>query len=79
MFGPRALGAGTARGMSGDVERGRGLPSRVLTGAILTTTTTSRVGPSMKATGTMKITVTTTIRTTMIMTIITAATTGSRS
>jgi hypothetical protein len=40
--------------MNGDVESGRGLPIRVRTGAILTTTTTSRAGLSMKATGIMK-------------------------
>jgi len=49
------------------------------TGTILTTTTTSRAGLSMKATGTMKTTVTTTTGITMIMTIITTETTGSRS
>ena len=52
---------------------------RERTGAILTTTTTSRAGQSMKATGITMITVTTTTGITMITTIITTATTGSRS
>src|ERR1700722_11224679 len=73
MFGPRALGPGTAEGISGDVERGRGLPMRGRTGPILTMTIISKVGRPTKAIGIMKTTATTTI-----MTIITAATTGSR-
>ena len=46
--------------MNGDVGTGSGLPIRAHTGTILTMTTTNRAGQSMKATGVMKITVTTT-------------------
>jgi hypothetical protein len=65
------FGTGPAVGMSGSPEYGVDRPTLVRTGAILTMTTTTADGPTMRVIGTTKITVTTTngiTTTTMITT-----------
>jgi hypothetical protein len=61
MCGSTDIGTGTGVGTCGFQEYGVDLRMQVLIGLILTMTTTPMDGPTTKGTGTMKITVITTI------------------
>jgi hypothetical protein len=58
--------------MSGCLEGGKGLPMKVRIGAIHITTTTTKVGPTMRVIGTTKITTTIMTRTTTAIAMMTA-------